>query len=132
MGTISARHGRALVERGVVVDAELTRLENREADSDTGCQVRYRFRVGDRDYRREGIFGTEVGSDVPCEVQAAAAATGRVAVRYLPDDPSVNEPAAHARPQVERGWIAVGIGAFMLLAGAVRLALSLRPRARRG
>jgi hypothetical protein len=124
MGASTFWHGRALATRGVVVDAEITGATQREGDSDTGHQVRYRFRVGDREYQRVGVFGTPVGADVTAEAQAEAITSGHVAVRYLLEDPAVNEPVAHSRPQGERGAIAMGIGLLMLLAGLVRLGLA--------
>src|SRR5579863_8166253 len=97
MGAVQYLHGRALAARGTVIDATVTATPNREQDSDTGHQVRYRFQVGDHQFERVGVFGTGVDSDVTAEDQAQAAASGHVSVRYLPDDPNVNEPVAHAR-----------------------------------
>jgi hypothetical protein len=40
---------------------------------------------------------------------ARAITTGHDEVRYLPDDPAVNKPVAHARSQSERGAIVMAI-----------------------
>lgn len=130
MSTVAFRRGRALQARGVVTEAELTGVAHRESDSDTGHQVYYRFRAGDRWYQRVGVFGTRVGSDVTPASQAAAMASGHLAVRYLPDDPGVNEPVAHARPMGERGKVGLGLGVLVMLAGLVRLGL-VWPRRRK-
>jgi hypothetical protein len=124
MGAVSYFHGRALLTRGVIIEAALKSTENRDSDSDTGHQVRYRFRVGGREFERVGIFGTGVSSDVTAETQAEAIASGHLAVRYLPDDPSINEPTAPARRGSEKGAIAMGIGLVMLLGGFLRLVLA--------
>jgi len=124
LGVLTFWHGRALAARGVTVSAEVTGVTHRESDSETGHQILYRFRVGDREYQRVGVFGTSVGSDVSAEVQAEAQASGRVAVVYVAEDPSINEPVAHTRPQAERGLLAIGIGLVILLAGLTRLALA--------
>lgn len=124
MGALMFSRGRALAARGVVVEAELTAATQREADSDTGHQVRYRFLVGGREYQRVGLFGTPVGADVTAEAQAQAMSSGHLEIRYLPDDPAVNEPVAHARPLGERAAVAMGIGLLMLFAGLVRFGMA--------
>jgi hypothetical protein len=106
---------RALTARGVVIDAVVTAVEHREADSSTGHQVQYRFEIGGRAYRHVGIFGTSVATDISADALAEAEASGRVAVVYVPDDPSVNALAPRGEATGPRGVIAVAIGAAMLL-----------------
>ena len=125
-GAMRHIHGRALLDRGVVTRATLLSVGHRESDSDTGHQVRYSFDVNDRAYEPVGIFGTPVGVDVTADVLAQATATGQLDVRYLGENPTINEPVAVARTSAEKGLIAVGIGVFLLLVGAVRWLLTQR------
>ncbi|HEX8437418.1 DUF3592 domain-containing protein [Archangium sp.] len=128
MGTMTYFQGRALSQRGIIADAVLTEVTHRKRDSDTGHQVGYRFTVGGQDFHRVGIFGTAVGSDVSQEDQEEAVQTGHLQIRYVPDDPWINEPVATARPRRQGGMMAVGIGLVMLLGGLIRFVLAREAR----
>lgn len=124
MGVVTHFQGRALSQRGIMADAVLTEVTHRERDSATGHQVYYRFTVGGRDFHRVGVFGTAVGSDVSQEDQEEAVRTGHLQIRYVPDDPWINEPLATARPRRAVGPVAAGIGLVMLMGGLIRFVLA--------
>ncbi len=121
LGALNFARGSALLSRGVRTEASLTRTDHQTEDSDTGHQLYYRFEVGGREYTRVGVFGTPVRSDVSQKAQAEAVRTGKLEIRYLPEEPSVNEPVEIARPQREKGVLALGFGVAIALLGAFRL-----------
>lgn len=103
-----------LASRGVVTRATLTDVRER-GDSETGLVATYELEVDGRRYHREGLFG-EVASDVT-RAQADDP-SGQIEVRYLPDDPSVNEPVSDVTPAATRQLFAIGLG-LLLIVGAL-------------
>jgi hypothetical protein len=94
-----------LAARGIAVNDEIR--AHLEACVDTQTLYRWIARAVTAASAEEVIDGR--GS-------ARAITTGHDEVRYLPDDPAVNKPVAHARSQSERGAIAMGMGLPVLLA----------------
>ena len=112
-----------LSSRAVVTRASLTDVRER-GDSDTGIVATYEFEVDGVRYHRTGIFG-EVAADItPAQ---AADPSGTIEVRYLPEDPSVNEPVSDVTPTATRQLVAVGIGLVMIIGAFVRWRMSSRP-----
>ena len=105
-----------LASRGVVTRARLTEVRERD-DSETGIVAKYELEVDGARYHREGLF-SEVAADVTPE--QAADPTGTIDVRYLPEDPSVNEPVSDVTPTATRPLFAIAGGLRRSVAALVR------------
>lgn len=111
-----------LSSRAVVTTATLTDVRER-GDSDTGIVATYAFEVSGATFHHVGLFG-EVPADITPEQAAAPSRT--IPVRYLPDDPWVNEPVSDVTPSATRQLFAIVIGLGMIVAAAVRWMLARR------
>jgi len=117
-----------LTSRAAVAPARLTEVRER-GDSDTGIVARYEFEVGGRRFHHQGLFG-EGSADITAAQAADPSRT--IEVRYLPEDPSVNEPVSDVTPSATRQLVAVGIGLVMLGAAAFRWMVARRMGTGRG
>jgi hypothetical protein len=121
MGVRMWRRADALVSTGVVVVAQLTEVHPR-SDSDTGVVGNYAFTVGGERFTHLGVFGETPTSITPEE---AANPGGVIAVRYLPEDPSVNMPASSETSS--KHFVAIVVGLGLIVAGIVRWLMSRAP-----
>lgn len=105
-----------LGSRAEVTQATLTEVRQR-GDSDTGIVATYAFEVDGVRYHHMGLF-----SEVPADITAEQAAdpSGTIEVRYLPEDPSVNEPVSDVTPTATRQLVAIGLGLVMIVSAFVR------------
>ena len=125
LGAWSVKRERALAARGVETTAAVVAVQHRPGDSETGHQNPVSLRIDGRSYEHVGVFGTSVPTDIHADRLGEAEASGRVTVRYVPDDPSVNALATEDPPG-GGGWVAVLIGAVMLVGAVVRASLARR------
>lgn len=101
---------RRLRDEGVVGEAELVAVANRGRRTD----VLYRLRVGGRVHWRANVLGQGARwATVPREHVAEVRRSGRVPVRYLPDDPRVSLPIYSSRHR-SSAQVALALGLFAL------------------
>lgn len=117
LGVVGWLRVEGLSSRAEVTSARVTEVRAR-GDSDTGIVATYEFEVGGQRYHRVGIFGTEVSADITPE--QAADPAGVIPVRYLPDDPWVNEPVSAVTPGATRQLVAIGLGLALMVVGVLR------------
>src|SRR5262249_20697579 len=95
-------------------------------------ELRYRFRIGSRDYTASDSFGRhDLWEEVPENDWQVAKVTGRIAIFYLPEDPDVSCPVARAPGAMPLGDAIAGFAVFAFfaligLAGWVVFATRLR------
>lgn len=116
MGIRMGLRDRDMNSRAVVTAAALSDIRER-GDSDTGIVANYAFEVNGVRYHRVGLFG-EVSADITPEQASDPSRT--IDVRYLPDDPWVNEPANAPTSGSSKAIAAAVVGIALLLGAAFR------------
>lgn len=94
MGAIELYRARRLSAHADTIDARAFDFSTVTDDGTTRYELHYEFTVGGATYSHGDATGREgLWQEVPRDVWDGSQRTGRIAVRYVPDDPWINEPA---------------------------------------
>lgn len=97
MGAIELYRARRLSAHADTIDARAFDFSTVTDDGATRYELHYEFTVGGRTYSHSDATGREgLWQEVPRDVWDASQQSGQLTVRYVPDDPWINEPASDA------------------------------------
>jgi hypothetical protein len=105
----------ALMERGVEAEARIVDAYP-DRDAPGGMRVQYELVVSGVPHVHHAGAGNAHGVGMTAADLAAASARGSLAVRYLPEDPDVNEPVAELDGQ-GLPWGGLGMALLIVLWG---------------
>ena len=94
LGISEVRRAHRLSQSTSTLDARAFDWSTVSGDGATDYQLHYEFVIGGTQYSATDATGREgLWQEVPMDVWEASQRTGTLRVRYVPDDPWINEPA---------------------------------------
>ncbi|MBX7191700.1 MAG: DUF3592 domain-containing protein [Sandaracinaceae bacterium] len=130
MGGIEVYRAGRLSEHSATIEARAFDWSTVSENAGTSYELHYEFQIGGTTYSAGDATGRSgLWQEVPYDTWVASQGSGTLTVRYVPEEPSINEPAVYPPGDAGDHVVEVILGAVCCLGGLVVPLLALvRPR----